>query len=607
LAFPVPSDSPTTSLALRAKPALLTGVESFVRQWWPLGLFSVLWLDLIRQLSYQWSNREQYAYGWFVPFLALGLLWKRAVDPPEPQSMKPPAWMLCLVAGVLLVLLPVRVIHEINQDWPLFTWPLTLGVVALSLYAVFLLGGWPWVRHFAFPISFILVAIAWPYRIEHGLTQSLMQGVTGLTVTVLGWVDVLASQHGNVIEISTGVVGIDEACSGIRSFQSMLMGALFLGELYRLRWPHRLALIGSGVVVAFCLNVVRTLILTWRASDVGIELIDKWHDPAGLSIFLASFACLWLLAWRMRKKELESRELMVDSPTAKVQGPESKVQSPPVGGLWSGGLSLRSLGPWVPGSLGPTPQVSGFNPHRSGVRFLLSAFCFLLSSFSSLASPRRFLTTVGCCSLCIIGANELWYRAHDLAPVQPVHWWVSYPTNFPSFRAVSVPDSARKLLKYDQAACGAWSEAAGGSWTAYSMRWRPGDPTARMSALGHRPEYCLAGIGLELRSDLGTKYIPAAGLELPFRAYIFNEPQRRLYVFFCLWEDGAEKQAGFGRSKYSDRLRSVLAGRRGLGQQTMEVAISGCATMADAQRAFQQRLPDLVHLEPAQPGHRAGG
>jgi exosortase len=484
------------------------------------------------------------------------------------------------------------VIHEINQDWPLFTWPLTLGVVALSLYTVFLLGGWPWVRHFAFPICFILVAISWPYRIEHGLTQGLMHAVTALTVIVLGWVDILASQHGNVIEISTGVVGIDEACSGIRSFQSMIMGALFLGELYRLRWPHRLALIGSGVVVAFALNVVRTLILTWHASNAGIDLIDKWHDPAGLSIFLASFACLWLLAWRLRTK---------------VQSPESKVQRPAASGQWSVVSSQSSavqspnpgfqLSGFIPQPLPSAPQLSGFRSQLSAFRFLFSAF----------SSPRRFLTTAGCCSLCIIGVNELWYRAHDLKPVQPVHWWVSYPTNLPSFHEVSIPDTARKLLKYDEGAFGVWNETDGASWSAYSCRWRPGDPTARMSALGHRPEYCLTGSGHELKADLGTKYIRAAGLELPFRAYIFDESQRTLYVFFCLWEDGAEKQAGFGRTKSFDRLRSVLAGRRGLGQQTMEVAISGCATMADAERVFQQRLPELVHLEPAQTSSRSGG
>jgi hypothetical protein len=53
-------------------------------------------------------------------------------------------------------------------------------------------------------------------------------------VEVLGWLGIPAMAHGNVIEVATGMVGIDEACSGIRSFQSSLMISLFFGEFYAL-------------------------------------------------------------------------------------------------------------------------------------------------------------------------------------------------------------------------------------------------------------------------------------------------------------------------------------------------------------------------------------
>ena len=282
----------------------------------PLALFGILWADLIRQLSYEWSTNEQYAYGWFVPLLALGLLWKRWTTRPAAQPQASPFWLVALVVMVALVLLPVRVVHEINQDWPLFSWPLTLGVVGISLYAIFLLGGWTWVRYLAFPVCFILVAVRWPYRIEHGLTQGLMRVVAGLTVELLGWFNIPAIQHGNLIEVSTGVVGIDEACSGIRSFQSTLMAALFLGELYMLRWPRRLLLIVGGLTLAFCFNVVRTLILTWRASTAGIAALEKWHDPAGLMIFLACFGCLWFLAGKLKVGSESAQHLARDTHVA---------------------------------------------------------------------------------------------------------------------------------------------------------------------------------------------------------------------------------------------------------------------------------------------------
>src|ERR1017187_1173661 len=53
----------------------------------PLLLFGVLWADLVRQLSYEWAAREQYAYGWFVPFFAAALLWRRWADRPSPLRL----------------------------------------------------------------------------------------------------------------------------------------------------------------------------------------------------------------------------------------------------------------------------------------------------------------------------------------------------------------------------------------------------------------------------------------------------------------------------------------------------------------------------------------
>ena len=547
-------------------PPLASGAtrsSNILKVWLPLAAFAVLWADLIRQLSYEWRTNEQYGYGWFVPFFALALFWKRWLIRPAARPQASPLWLVALVVVAALVLLPVRVVHEINQDWPLFSWPLTLGVVGISLYAIFLLGGWAWVRHFAFPVCFILVAVQWPYRIEHGLTQGLMRVVAGLTVELLGWFNIPAFQHGNLIEVSTGVVGIDEACSGIRSLQSTIMAALFLGELYRLRWRMRLRLLALGIALAFCFNVVRTLILTWRASSAGIAALEKWHDPAGLTIMVACFFALWgVTVWLRPRPGHGSRTT------------EQSSSSPVVP------LSGNPVVP-VPSPADPPPSPSE-KPNSPG-------------SLGSL--PRWFtLALVGWVGILLIG-NEVWYRSHELKPVESVHWWVNYPTNLLSFREVPISQSVRKILKYDVGTSATWEDPDGGQWDADCFRWRAGSPTARMSALAHRPEYCLTGSGNQMNAELGTRYFPANGLKLPFRIYIFNAPERPLYVFFCLWADGTEKQTGFGKTKYHDRLRSVLAGRRGLGQQTLELILTGYLSLETAEQAVRERLPGLIKTE----------
>jgi hypothetical protein len=72
-------------------------------------------------------------------------------------------------------------------------------------------------RHFAFSICFIFTTLPWPGGLETFLIQGLMQIVAWVTVGLLNLSHIAALQHGNLIEVKTGLLGIDEACSGVRS------------------------------------------------------------------------------------------------------------------------------------------------------------------------------------------------------------------------------------------------------------------------------------------------------------------------------------------------------------------------------------------------------
>ncbi len=245
------------------------------------------WLVLIYYLGAQWSVYEQYNYGWAVPFLCLYLIWRRCArgnaetlkaetlkslapgageeqkaesaggkaeklksrnaEIPVPFSFS--AFQLFSFCFLCLLYAPTRFLHEANPTWRLTSLLWTLEVIALTLLCML----WRWAQppprdlvrfrtqfqlsafsfsDFAFPICFFLVAVPWPSGLENFLTQSLMRLNTATTVELLGFFGIPAVQQGNVIEVGTGVVGIDEACSGIRSLQAALMISLFLGELY---------------------------------------------------------------------------------------------------------------------------------------------------------------------------------------------------------------------------------------------------------------------------------------------------------------------------------------------------------------------------------------
>jgi exosortase len=263
--------------------------------------FAVLWLEVICQLKGDWSLNPQYGYGWSVPFLALYLIWKRW--PWRPATAPPRSIVLPVVAISIATLLffPIRFVAEANPDWRLLSWGLALIAVTMSILWIFLAGGWPWVRHFAFPICFFLVAVPWPVRFEETIIQDLMRAVTSVNVLLLNIAGVPALQHGNVIEVGSGLIGIEEACSGVRSLQATLMISLFLGELYSFGVSRRILLVVIGAVLAFVCNVARTAFLVEIGAHQGLQSIATWHDPAGLTILLVCLFGLWLVSLWMRR------------------------------------------------------------------------------------------------------------------------------------------------------------------------------------------------------------------------------------------------------------------------------------------------------------------
>ena len=262
--------------------------------------FALLWLEAIWQLKPEWSYNPQYGYGWSVPFLMIYLFWRRWPGRPSPEPPANRSVPILMSFLLILALFPIRFLAGANPDWRLLSWGLTSAVVGISLLWIYLAGGRPWLGHFWFPVAFILVAVPWPMRLEQTVTQDLMRAVTLINVSVLHLLGIPALQHGNVIEVGAGLIGIEEACSGVRSLQATLMISLFLGELYRFSVSRRIVLLVAGMVLAFCCNVIRTAFLVWVSARSGTGAVERWHDPAGLTILLVCLFGLWLISLKMR-------------------------------------------------------------------------------------------------------------------------------------------------------------------------------------------------------------------------------------------------------------------------------------------------------------------
>src|SRR5262249_9650703 len=181
--------------------------------------------------------------------------------------------------------------------WRLLAWVHTFAVVVLTLLLVWWVGGAAWLRHFAFPVLFIFVAVPWPTLLETPVTQGLMRLVARVAAEAAMLLGTPAQVEGNLIRVSNGLVGVNEACSGIRSLQTSLMIGLLFGELKRLSVLRRVALVVCAVAIALFANFLRAVFLVRVAARENLSEVGRWHDIAGYSIIAFVFVATMIIAY----------------------------------------------------------------------------------------------------------------------------------------------------------------------------------------------------------------------------------------------------------------------------------------------------------------------
>jgi len=592
-----------------------------------IAFFALLWLGLWRQLSGEWSVNDQYSYGWFVPFFAIVLFWLRFEganftaggreplanrsreagdsdlvkaegwdDKPKAESgkRKPESGKLraeslshitrhmsqaAVALCCLLLLFPIRLFEIGNPDWRPLDWLHALCVVAITLVFLWWIGGKPWLKHFLFPVAFTLVAVPWVTPIEEPIVQGLMRLVANIASEAAALFGIPTSVQGNLIRIPSGLLGVNEACSGVRSLQTSLMIGLLFGELKRLPVAKRVMLVITAAAIAFVGNCIRAFCLVWIAATQNVTASARWHDWAGYGIVAAVFGGTLALTWAL------SREQRADVGRQKS---EVRSDSQPTR------LPLQSLGI---GNL--------------GFRISVTAIVWL----------------------CVIElAATGWYRLHERDLAQAKRWDVQWPQGAEGLHEIKIEDDVRRILRFDSGRAASWTvrepNADGGgtkpaSCTVYFFRWNSGKNSALLANL-HRPDVCLPAIGWKQSADSGVKdYRAGPDLLLPFRHFAFHhgadstaegygvttQPnQQTAQAFYCLWEDrvpssGDSDLPNMSRSRSAwtraERVRVVLEGRRHLGQQVLEIVIAGRGEL-DAQvaeKTFVELMPGLVRAK----------
>lgn len=412
--------------------ALLAGIAALSGQLWP-----------------DWRQNPDLSHGFFMPVVFLLLMQESRRSEPV-RWLGPGAVANSLLAGTLLgglLALGAAGLYAASLGWThaLVSFMLT-GALVLLLVAGLVALGSSGSRLVQFNWSALAASGLWLLcaPIPHGtytrLTLGLQLWVSQNVLRALHLLGIGAVRHGNVIELARGSVGVEEACSGVRSLVSCVFaGILFSALLVRRPWSRGL-IIGLAVPLALGMNFLRSLALTLLANR-GVDIAGTWHDATGFAVLGLTALLLGGLA------------------------------------LWLASSEQPSEQPAPPAAAMPAPRRSAITALSAGLALAAALVVFFVANTrpsNAVGSPVPDLTTV--------------------LPAPPAGW-TAVTTDLFEFRGILHTDH---LAQRSYTRLGPNGPV---NILVYLAFWRPGQASVSMVAL-HTPDACWPGSGWVMQPTL---------------------------------------------------------------------------------------------------------
>tara|TARA_B100002019_G_scaffold160546_2_gene138420 strand:- start:1701 stop:3239 length:1539 start_codon:yes stop_codon:yes gene_type:complete len=284
---------------------------------WGCLLFS--WFSLLSRVSLWWNEASYYTHGWAVPVLALVLLAHRNSDWKKSPQQIVTGWQIILFGTLLL--LPSRILSEPDPFWRLPLWiEMFAHCFATGIFIHQFNHKIPW-QNWACVSLYLFTSLPWPAGMESKMIHELTLWVSKFTTESLLLLGYPADLSANTIFVDQQKVTINQACSGIRSFQNLLSMSVFLSIYFRIGLSRAFFLFLLAIGSTLLFNFFRALSLSYVFLALGAEAQTEWHDFIGNTFVTLSMLCLGMIAWLIKPNIHRQAEVETPKTFVEVQKP----------------------------------------------------------------------------------------------------------------------------------------------------------------------------------------------------------------------------------------------------------------------------------------------
>lgn len=240
-------------------------------------LIVTLYSHVFAELASDWWNDPNASHGLLVPPLAAYIAWKRrrlTLAAPAELDWRGLFW---IAAGCLVLLA-----GKLGAEY--FLTRISIVVVLTGLVHTF--WGKRRLRTLAFPLLLLATMVPLPVIVFNALAQPLQLFASQASTRIAQLLGTSVYQDGNVIQLASTTLGVEEACSGLRSLAALVVMALLVGFLQCTRPITRLILLALSLPIAVLVNVIRVSGTAIMADHNPELAMGFYHTFSGWLIFL---------------------------------------------------------------------------------------------------------------------------------------------------------------------------------------------------------------------------------------------------------------------------------------------------------------------------------
>ncbi|WP_232363772.1 exosortase/archaeosortase family protein [Desulfogranum japonicum] len=252
-----------------------------------LGVILGVYFPVLTKLINDWGINDNYSHGFFVPFISAYMIFSIREKIKEKQ-ISPANWGLLILLGGFAQLYLASVGSE------LFLQRTSLIIVLLG-YCLFLLGvRITWVV--MLPLVYLIFMVPLPAIIWNKIAFPLQLFSSQITEYVIRLAGIPILREGNVLHLASTSLEVVDACSGLRSLNTMFALSIAFAWFSTLTKLGKWLLFFAAAPIAITANMVRLTLTAFLAAHYGEKAAQGFlHEFSGMFTFILGLLLLILV------------------------------------------------------------------------------------------------------------------------------------------------------------------------------------------------------------------------------------------------------------------------------------------------------------------------